>query len=249
MEHKALGSVGALVLACGLWVGIASAADAPAEPGPIDSFETSGGAVTPGVEFAAKVEVLGAAISYGGDYDMKVTTSVFIGGDRMDVFGGMLDAVGSNVNDGERHSYVFPATYDAGLEIRVGAQSWNKQSSGSSGDRSSHWEAYMTVWGAEESPQVLVLRDGDDVPDIDPFRDQSGIQDFVGDYVDADTGKITLESNQAIYLFELGTTKLSSSAADFQDLVVLVSLATDPSYFGLEPAREIDAPQPTDLFD
>ncbi len=36
---------------------------------------------------------------------------------------------------------------------------------------------------------------------------------------------MSLDENQAIYLFELGTTNLTSSAADFQDLVVLITLA------------------------
>jgi fibro-slime domain-containing protein len=40
-----------------------------------------------------------------------------------------------------------------------------------------------------------------------------------------------LKDNEAIYLFELGTTNLSSPAADFQDLVIVVTLATDPVYF------------------
>ena len=40
-----------------------------------------------------------------------------------------------------------------------------------------------------------------------------------------------LEDNQVIYLFELGMTDLTSPAADFQDLVVLVSLANIPEFF------------------
>ena len=39
---------------------------------------------------------------------------------------------------------------------------------------------------------------------------------------------MTMDENQSIYLFELGTTRLTSSAADFQDLVVLVTLGESP---------------------
>jgi len=48
--------------------------------------------------------------------------------------------------------------------------------------------------------------------------------------VDTATRRIKLLENQAIFLFEIGTTNLNSSAADFQDLVLLVTLARDPSY-------------------
>jgi fibro-slime domain-containing protein len=41
---------------------------------------------------------------------------------------------------------------------------------------------------------------------------------------------ISLQENQVLYLFELGVLGTSSSA-DFQDLVVLISLGTEPAYF------------------
>ncbi|NNF41950.1 MAG: hypothetical protein HKN62_02695, partial [Phycisphaerales bacterium] len=102
---------------------------------------------------------------------------------------------------------------------------------------------HMTVSSGDDSPYVIVLKDGDPVPAVPSFGDQSTIADFVAPYVDLDTDQITLADNQAIYLFELGTTDLSSPSADFQDLVVMLTLATDPVYFfasgsgadGLEP--------------
>lgn len=39
---------------------------------------------------------------------------------------------------------------------------------------------------------------------------------------------MNLIEDQVIYLFELGTTNLNSSAADFQDLVVVVTLGENP---------------------
>ncbi|MEZ6192618.1 MAG: hypothetical protein R3C45_15195 [Phycisphaerales bacterium] len=39
---------------------------------------------------------------------------------------------------------------------------------------------------------------------------------------------MTMDENQSIYLFELGTTRLTRAAADFQDLVVLVTLGESP---------------------
>jgi len=90
---------------------------------------------------------------------------------------------------------------------------------------------YMTAKSGDDSQQVIVLRNGSDVPAIDAFQDQTNLAAFVDPYVNVATGKIVLQDNQAIYLFELGTSNLSSSAADFQDLVIMVTLATDPVYF------------------
>ena len=59
------------------------------------------------------------------------------------------------------------------------------------------------------------------IPNVQGFNNQSEINDYVRNYVSA--GKISLASNQVIFLFELGTTDLNSPAADFQDLVLLVS--------------------------
>jgi fibro-slime domain-containing protein len=90
---------------------------------------------------------------------------------------------------------------------------------------------HLTARSGDNSPYVLVLKDGDSVPSIPAFQDQTNLAYFVEPYVNTATGKVVLQDNQAIYLFELGTTNLSSSAADFQDLVIMITLATDPVYF------------------
>ena len=47
-------------------------------------------------------------------------------------------------------------------------------------------------------------------------------------YINTDSGtvELPLPDTDVIYLFELGTSNLHSSAADFQDLVVLLRLHT-----------------------
>ncbi|MGK7882425.1 MAG: hypothetical protein AB4060_20330 [Crocosphaera sp.] len=77
----------------------------------------------------------------------------------------------------------------------------------------------------ENTSQVMVLVNGDDVPDITPFANQNTIDFFLQEYVEDD--KIKIAENQAIYLFELGTTNEESSAFDLQDNVVLATV--DPS--------------------
>ncbi len=81
----------------------------------------------------------------------------------------------------------------------------------------------LTVSTTEaNTQQVMVLRNGDDVPPITPFANQNTIDFFLQQYVEDD--KIKIAENQAIYLFELGTTNKESSAFDLQDNVVLATV-------------------------
>ena len=58
-----------------------------------------------------------------------------------------------------------------------------------------------------------VLRNGDAVPLIPGLNPQPPVEEFIKDYVK--DGKIVLDENEAIFLFELGTTDLNSTAADY----------------------------------
>jgi hypothetical protein len=70
-------------------------------------------------------------------------------------------------------------------------------------------------------PHVLVLRAGDPAPDVPAFGSQPELLEaFLQPYVNTFTSTMVLDVNQVILLFEF-TGDLSSSAADFQDLVIL----------------------------
>lgn len=70
-------------------------------------------------------------------------------------------------------------------------------------------------------PHVLVLRAGDAAPNKPAFGSQPELlEDFLQPYVNTFTSTMVLDVNQVILLFEF-TSDLSSSAADFQDLVIL----------------------------
>lgn len=187
-------------------------------------FDIVGDKVVATEDFALKVTVIGAAISAGGSYDIPVTTKFNVGGQISEPFGSYSLAVTGNVNDDQNpRSHTFDGLFDANSSVTTIGRSWLKKRSSKSGSSNNHWKTYMSVSSeSSNSQQLMVLRDGDDVPDIPGFENQNSIEDFLGDYI-AD-GKIKLTANQAIFLFELGTTNINSSAADFQDLCVLVTL-------------------------
>ena len=173
---------------------------------------------------SAAYKILGTAISYGGQYDMPVTTKIRFQEPDGNVtvvqpFGNYGSPTSGGVSAGQSYS---PGTvYEAGTELTVIAKSWYKRSSRYSGSRDSHWRKYLEI-DSNSSRNVKVLRDGDEVPQISGFLNQGSVVSFLGGYIA--NNKINLEANQAIFLFELGTTNLSSSAADFQDCVVVVTL-------------------------
>lgn len=187
-------------------------------------FDIDEDRVVPRESFAARVTVIGAAISYAGQYEVPVTTQLRVGGQPMTPFGPFGDPEAGNVNDGHNpRQFILPDEYDPGTPIDVLARSWVRQSSGWWGWS---WQQFLSVDGSSHgSQQLIVLRNGDAVPDIEGFQNQGNVRDFVGDYIDPVTDTIVLDQNEAIFLFELGTTDMDSEAADFQDLVVLVTLA------------------------
>lgn len=187
--------------------------------------------VVPGETFATKITVLGAAIE-SGNSDTPVTVKITAGSDTVEPWGSFNDAVNGNVNadaydetgydnGANPRNYIMPNTYAVGTPITVTAQSWT--------DQGGSWSSHMTVNSSTNTPQLITLRNGDPAPDLDGFKNQAAAAAFVADYIDTNTNTMVLGPNQGIYLFELGTTSLNSSAADFQDLVVLVTLGKDPA--------------------
>ena len=188
-------------------------------------FTIDGGYVVPSDRYTGRITVLGASINAGGGYAMPVTVKLDVGGATMQPFGAFELPVDGNVNDNNNPRYYnLPGDYPADTAISAIARSWLKQDSSLSGDENSHWIPYMTVDARTGTPNVLVLRNGDAVPDIPGFDGQESLAHFIRGYIDTQTRRVVLGANEALYLFELGTSSLSSSAADFQDLVLLVSL-------------------------
>ena len=205
------------LFALSLATGIAAPTFA-AEPEKID-FDINAGKVTPSEDFMIMVSVLGSAITSRGN-DVPVTVQLKIGDKAVNPWGDFSDEDAADVNDphAPTRNYIVNELFEvdedsdpADTEVTVSARSWVSG------------KVYIEANSHEQSKQVKVLRDGDDVPNIKGMGDQADVLAFIRPYIDFDSNKMTLDQNQAIYLFEVGTTDMSKSSADFQDLVVLVT--------------------------
>ena len=150
-------------------------------------YEVTGDAIVVNEDVIATYKVLGAAISYGGRYDMAVTTQFQItdasGTTNPDAgFGDYGSVTNGNVNDGEQHEFTPEEAYEAGSIIRTEATSWQKTSSSRSGERDSHWVEYMEI-DSDNSTNAMALTNGERVPNIDGYLDQGDVESFLDGYV------------------------------------------------------------------
>ena len=167
---------------------------------------TVAGEVVPDDPTAARIAVLGAAITYGGHYDIPVTVRVTTGATTTDPFGNANTPADSNVNDHQNpRSYIFPSDLPAGTDINIGAKAWVKVDSSYDGSLDSHWTTHMAVDSSQATYNVITLRNGDPVPNISGFMNQGSVPEYLADYIDHSTNTMLLGESQAIYLFELGS--------------------------------------------
>jgi len=154
------------------------------------------------------IQVIGSQITYGA------------GGPRIPVYGWVSIDNGSTYyqipDDGDGfyggEQLVFSGIDNPQLAIK--GQALYRQGS--------HTRFNCTRYSNAATPYVIVLRDGDICPEYQGFDGQDEVTEFLAPYMDPDTREITIGTNDVIFLFEF-TSNLNSSAADFQDLVVLAS--------------------------
>ncbi len=205
-------------------------------------FKVENGKVIPKEEYAASVTVIGGDLPFGywifwpiwlETYDAPITVKVKVGeGESIYPFGPSpgsgdhelktkVDA--GNVNDDHNpRTYVLPKDYSAGTAISVTATSWSW-----SRPWGKDYQENLKANSIDDQDIVLALRDGDPVPNIPAFGNQLSAAEFIKDYINFNTQRISLEDNQVIYLFELASRDLTLSTADFQDLVLMVTLARE----------------------
>lgn len=192
---------------------------------PSIGFDIVKDTIVPQETFISSFKVLGASIQSNG-HDLKVTTQFKVGNETLDPWNYALPVTG-NINDGKMHLWNLPATYPAGTPISISGKSWTFKSGKYNSTYNIDWTKLYEIKSNTNSSFVKVLRNGDPVPKIPGLNPQPPVEEFIKDYVK--DGKIVLEENEAIFLFELGTNDLHSTAADFQDLVILLSVDPAPA--------------------
>jgi fibro-slime domain-containing protein len=214
--------------------------DGPVGAGVTD-FDLSGQILVPETDYAVQVTVLGSAL-FTGDYHRPVTMRVTAGTDTFDPFGPFDQAIAGNLNDDQSttgwanpgpnpRTDVLPAVFPGGTPLTITGRSWAMIDENFGGEEPWNWETHIEADAADATIQLKVLRDGDPVPSIPGIYGQDDADSYVANYADPCTGLMTMADNQVIYLFELGVNG-GAAAADFQDLVVLVTLASAMGGFG-----------------
>ena len=201
----------------------------------VPDFDIDGDEAVVNDHFALRIEVLGAAITYGGTYDVPVTARIHIGNEVFEPWGDYDKALDGNVNTGNTGiTYLWEPEeiFEAGSAISIDARAWLRYSD-TDGTEESDWYVYMEEQSSTNGQQIELLTDNDPVPDVGGFMGQYSVEEFLDGYVEND--QLVLDANQAVSLFELGGTDTGSDAFDMQDLVVVVTMI-DASQGGCVPS-------------
>lgn len=172
---------------------------------PSQAYAIKDGMITVNPNKTVKVDVLGSSITCGaGGAEIYVRTDLGINNTWTTLFNN------KDVNGGESYT---TTTASANSNFKVRARA-----SRSSCNR------FSVTYDSTNLVQVKTLVNGQQAPALAGFGGQKPVLSFLQPYLDS-SGKIVLATNQIILLFELGVNGNSNSAAaDFQDLVVLMTI-------------------------
>jgi hypothetical protein len=168
-------------------------------------FAISGGTVSITQPTTVQLEVLGTAITYGeGGPDLPVTVDAFINQQIQSLFNGQA------VQQNDTWQYAAQSgddIYSMGtVHIPYIGANWT------------------IGYDSTNQNQVVTAVNGDQPPAFDPFGGQPSIESFVEPILDEQTGTITIDDDQVVWFFELGSSDPNSSAYDLQDLVILLTI-------------------------
>ena len=193
-------------------------------------FDISNGTALPKEDFAAKVSVIGCSwATKDGDLG-PITVELHVGDQAFAPFGEVnIDpyssysgtanpglALPSNVNTGgmaPRH-LVVQQMFDKSEQVTVTAHAWEYYQSISS--------TPYVLNSQTQSSAVMVLRDGDEVPEFETNELQTPIEVYLKPYTNHAGTHLMLHPNQAIYLFDFNAAT-GSGTVDYQDLVVIMT--------------------------
>ncbi|HWR24669.1 MAG TPA: hypothetical protein VN278_00405, partial [Methanosarcina sp.] len=108
------------------------------------------------------------------------------------------------------------------IPITVSGKAWVHRASGLNYNLDSSWVEWMEVSPILNPDNIIVLKNGDPVPNKPGYLQQIPVSTYLAPYTK--NGKIVLGPYDAIFLFELGGTDTASSAFDLNDLIVLVTV-------------------------
>ncbi len=204
------------------------------------SFTVVDGNVIPEDEFAVKVTIIGC--SWMDIYGTlgPVSLQVNVGGEIFDPFGDATDHTAGNVNTGspEPRHLIIQKMFDDQV-VSVTARGWQLADLASG----------PSVLNSHDNTEaVMVLRDGDPVPNISAMASQAKVEIYLQSYTDASGAFIRLHDNQAIYLFELNNLALDPAEyLDYQDVVALITIGSSIEDLEDEPYPPLSTVDP--LFD
>jgi len=167
------------------------------------TVQTSGNIKAP--KGGMNLKVMASQITYGaGGPEVSVKVGLKINGVLSWLFNGQ------DVDGGEEYNTQIAAN----TSVAVRGYAWYENSFTHSRDSDS------------SSAFARVLLKGDSLPNVPRFGNQQTLSEIIDPFVDQNR-KIDIDNNQALLLFELGVDDLSSPAADFQDLVILLTFIPD----------------------
>lgn len=172
-------------------------------------FARNNGVVEIDPQHKLDLKVIGSSITYGAN-GPEVSVRTWLGrvaSNNSTTYTALFNS--NDVDGGETYS----TTSSVAKAYKVKANAW-------------YSNTINVTYDSSNTKQVKTLVNGDTPPKLAGFGGQASVKTFLQPYLGADK-KIKLNSNQVIMLFELGvnmTTDPNSVAADFQDLVVLLTV-------------------------
>lgn len=92
------------------------------------------------------------------------------------------------------------------------------------GGRGYRYGSWLPLYNTSaDSPNLVMLKNGDKVPSTTPAFQQGLIESFLAPYLSSDKRTVKIGNRDLILLLELGQTNPKVSGFDLQDLVVLVT--------------------------
>jgi len=208
------------------WAGEISASDVTVQVGEVptiqwsvtypvgavdDVIDIDDGEITPKRCLTMDVRLLGA--SWGNAYRFDyVYGSLQVSGDTSQLFYGHHEQI-------DPTEVLFSELVEPGMTIRASAKGWNSNKSYRRSNKG-YWTSTYNSW--DNTPNVVLLKNGDDAPQLTPtYAIQKDVKGHLSPYMDMTTGKMVLGPRDVVYLFDFN--QAGSSGYDLQDFCVLIT--------------------------